>query len=73
VGYRPPTFKLEMLSENRAKVFYRSERSGLVPFVLGLIKGMQVRFNIVITIGEVIIDSTGEGDRATIDIQVAPK
>ncbi|MFT7246656.1 MAG: hypothetical protein ACI82A_004035 [Candidatus Azotimanducaceae bacterium] len=73
VGYGPPTFKLRRLSDNHAKVLYRSGRSGLVPFVLGLIKGMQVRFNVVITIGEVIIDSTGEGDSATIDILVAPQ
>ena len=73
VEYGSPTFKLEMLAENRAKVFYCSGRSGLVPFVVGLIKGMQVRFNVVITIREVIIDSTGEGDSATIDIQVDPQ
>lgn len=37
---RPPSFKAEVLDERTMRVFYSSERSGLAPFVTGLIRGL---------------------------------
>ena len=42
--FRPPSFRLERLSENEAKLHYISSRQGLTPFVEGLLYGMAERF-----------------------------
>lgn len=41
---RVPLFRVEDLSETEYKLFYASERSGLSPMVLGLVKGLAKRF-----------------------------
>jgi hypothetical protein len=73
VGYGPPSFRVEKLTEAEAIVHYRSGRSGLVPFVLGLIKGMQDRFDVEIQVLDVKTESSGTGDQAAIHIMVTPR
>ncbi len=43
---QPPYFKCEQLSENEAVVYYSSKRPGLAPFVVGLLKGLAIRFKV---------------------------
>jgi hypothetical protein len=49
---------------------YRSARSGMVPFVVGLIRGMEDRFGVQITIKSVEVTSTVAGDSALIYLKV---
>lgn len=47
---RVPVFRVEDVSDTEFRLFYASERSGLAPMVLGLIKGLAKRFNQLIDI-----------------------
>lgn len=47
---RPPSFEYEEVSESLARLHYRSEREGLSPMVIGLLKGLSVRFKTPIDI-----------------------
>ena len=41
---RPPVFRVEDVSDTEYRLFYASERSGLAPMVVGLLKGLAKRF-----------------------------
>jgi guanylate cyclase soluble subunit beta len=44
LNYRPPEFQVQDLDDNRYRIHYISEREGLTPFVVGLLKGLALRF-----------------------------
>jgi hypothetical protein len=50
---RAPVFRVENVSETEFRLFYTSERNGLAPMVLGLVKGLAKRFNQLIDIAQV--------------------
>lgn len=56
---RPPSFEYEEVSERLARIHYRSEREGLSPMVVGLLKGLAVRFNTSVDIKHVEDRSSG--------------
>jgi guanylate cyclase soluble subunit beta len=45
VNYVPPEFQVESLNANRHRIHYISKREGLTPFVVGLLKGLAIRFD----------------------------
>ena len=48
---RPPSFEVEQIEGSRALLLhYRSERTGLAPMVVGLLKGLGMRFSQEISI-----------------------
>jgi len=69
-NYTPPSFKLERLSSDRARLHYRSSRQGLTPFVNGLIKGMEERFKISIEIKLIESVEVAEGEYTIFDIVI---
>ena len=40
----PPAFKIEKLGENHFKVHYESQRDGLAPLAVGMLKGVAMHF-----------------------------
>jgi hypothetical protein len=56
-GYRPPRFELADASGNRLTIRYYSERTGLAPFVSGLLAGIGDRFG-----AEVQVEHTSARD-----------
>ncbi|MGH1396557.1 MAG: heme NO-binding domain-containing protein [Trichormus sp.] len=42
---KPPSFECSDMEENALKLHYRSDREGLAPMVLGLVKGLGTRFD----------------------------
>jgi len=48
-----PVFRIEDVSDTEFRLFYTSERNGLAPMVLGLVKGLAKRFNQLIDIVQV--------------------
>jgi len=42
---RIPLFRIEDVSDAEYRLYYTSERSGLAPMVLGLVKGLAKRFH----------------------------
>ena len=53
-----PSFSLRSISEGRLEVEYRSERTGLEKFVLGLFYGLMERFNVTGSVQ--VMDSSGD-------------
>lgn len=45
VNYVPPEFQVEQLEDGRHRIHYISKRQGLTPFVVGLLKGLAIRFS----------------------------
>jgi guanylate cyclase soluble subunit beta len=45
INYTPPEFQVELLGEARYWVHYISQRRALVAFVVGLLKGLALRFD----------------------------
>lgn len=62
VNYVPPKFQVESLDENRHRIHYISERQGLTPFVVGLLKGLATYFDtgLEIRAQETVPVSSGE-------------
>jgi hypothetical protein len=40
----PPSFEIEELAENHFKIHYISERDGLAPLAVGMLKGVAIHF-----------------------------
>lgn len=47
---RPPSFACEEVDENTLRIRYWSERAGLAPMVVGLLKGLGDRFDLDLTV-----------------------
>ena len=45
INYVPPEFRVESLEKGRHRIHYISTRQGLTPFVVGLLKGLAVRYD----------------------------
>ena len=56
-NYRPPSFRVEVLSEGLVQLDYYSDREGLVPFVEGLLQGLAVHFELKLEIEQVPDDA----------------
>ena len=45
-GLRPPSFAVQELGDDRFRVLYRSDRAGLEPMVVGLLRGLAAKFEL---------------------------
>ena len=54
---KPPIFECSNITENSLDLLYRSEREGLDDLVIGLLKGLGVRFNNEVTIEQMATKS----------------
>jgi hypothetical protein len=50
---KPPSFECNETEENSLNLEYRSEREGLAPMVLGLVKGLGNRFNTEVDVTQI--------------------
>jgi len=55
----PPSFEREANDDGSSILHYRSEREGLAPMVLGLLKGLARRFSVTIEIEQLDSDTAG--------------
>lgn len=55
----PPSFEREAKDDGSSILHYRSEREGLAPMVLGLLKGLARRFSVTITVEQLESDTPG--------------
>ena len=67
---RPPTFKLSEESEGTVRLHYFSERPGLAPFVIGILKGLAEFYEQQITI-EVAAEKRSEATQDEFLISIA--
>ncbi len=56
-GLKPPQFDCSNMTSNCLDLHYRSERDGLDPLVVGLIKGLGKRFNQSVTVEQTVAKS----------------
>ena len=70
LDYKPPEFYCEE-SEDHHTVIYRSSRAGLVPFVVGLLRGLATRFNCELNILSIKKITTEGGTEAEINITIS--
>ena len=47
---RPPSFRCSDVTDNSVRLHYESERQGLAPMVVGLLKGLGKRFNTTVDV-----------------------
>lgn len=66
---RPPRFEFEELESNKYRLFYFSEREGLAPMVVGLLKGLAKKHHRSITVDFSPKKAKSEGDLFEIVIQ----
>ena len=57
---KPPIFECSNITENSLDLYYRSERDGLDDLVIGLLKGLAVRFDNEVTIKQIATKSDSE-------------
>ncbi|MFT4841335.1 MAG: hypothetical protein ACI8UD_000010 [Planctomycetota bacterium] len=55
----PPSFAREACDDGSSILHYRSERAGLAPMVLGLLKGLARRFSVTIDVEQLDDDASG--------------
>ena len=59
---RPPTIRVEDVSDTEYRIHYLSEREGLAPMVLGLVKGLAKRFGQSIEVVQVQLKADVHGE-----------
>jgi len=58
----PPSFKIEELEENHFKVHYKSQRDGLAPLAIGMLKGVAQHFGGKANITQIEYKGTDDHD-----------
>ncbi len=71
LDYVPPEFQVEQKGEHHL-VHYRSKRQGLTPFVVGLLKGLAVRFNSRMTILSQTEVEVEQGAHTIFEVEISP-
>jgi guanylate cyclase soluble subunit beta len=70
--YVPPEFAVEKHGETYL-IHYCSKRQGLTPFVVGLLKGLAVRFNTELTIVSLTELEVTQGAHTRFEIEISSK
>jgi guanylate cyclase soluble subunit beta len=61
LNYVPPEFRVESLEDGRHRIHYISQREGLTPFVVGLLKGLATHFDEAIDLHSVEQQAVSNG------------
>lgn len=72
LDYVPPEFQVEDVDDGY-KVHYLSKRQGFTPFVVGILKGLAIRFDQQVTILDQTEVDVGAGTHTIFKIQLAEK
>ena len=70
LDYRPPSFEIGDTSNNPVDILYVSERTGLTPFVEGLLRGLAVRFEQSMEIVEILPQEVAEGGKTLFRVRM---
>ena len=72
LDYKPPSFRIEPVADCRYRLHYESSRKGLTPFVVGLLRGLAVRFDAKLTIESQQDEPAGEGTHTVFGLEIDP-
>lgn len=70
LDYVPPEFKIDNLGEDRYQVHYYSQRTGLTPFVTGLLQGLAEHFGDELQMISLSTESIGEGVHSVYELTI---
>ncbi len=70
IDFKPPSFGVQRVNETQAILNYVSYRRGLVPFVIGLLMGMQERFQVDIQVQKIEMLDSPTGDQARVHLEL---
>ena len=70
LDYVPPEFMVEQQGETYL-IHYRSKRQGLTPFVVGLLKGLAIRFNADMRIVNQTEVEVAQGEHTIFEVEIA--
>ena len=71
LNYVPPEFRVESLEGERHRIHYVSQREGLTPFVVGLLKGLAIRFDSALEIHAVDAREVEHGAHTVFEVTVS--
>lgn len=70
LDYMPPHFSVEELEDNQYRICYSSKRTGLTPFVVGLLKGLAAKFDSQLQFGRQISLPADGGEKTIFEVFV---
>ncbi len=70
LNYSPPEFHIEE-KEDHHLIHYMSKRQGLSPFVVGLLKGLAIRFECELTLLEQTEMAVDEGTHTVFEVKIS--
>ena len=70
LDYVPPEFQVENLANGRHRIHYISKRQGLTPFVIGLLKGLAMRFESDLEIHSQEAIAVASGEHTVFEVTV---
>ena len=71
LNYVPPEFQVEEIGDGY-NIHYKSKRKGLTPFVVGLLKGLAIRFDCKLTIREQTDVPAEPGTHTIFQVEISP-
>ncbi len=71
LDYIPPNFQVESLQGSRHRIHYISQREGLTPFVVGLLKGLAMRFDTSLSFHSIEQQKVEKGTHTVFEVTVA--
>jgi guanylate cyclase soluble subunit beta len=69
IGYVPPHF-ITTTDNNKMELVYESQREGLTPFLIGIIKGLADRFQVKVEFDSVVEKEVDKGETSVIMIRI---
>jgi guanylate cyclase soluble subunit beta len=69
IGYIPPHF-ITTNDKNKMELVYESQREGLTPFLIGIIKGLADRFEVQVKFESVIATAVDQGETSVITMSI---
>jgi len=71
LNYVPPSFRVDETDDGRYLIHYESEREGLTPFVVGLLKGLATRFESDLEIHSIEPQPVENGSHTVFNVTVS--
>lgn len=73
LNYVPPEFYVEKQDDGSHEIHYISKREGLTPFVVGLLKGLAIRFGHTLSIADQRKVDVEQGEHTVFQVELGPR
>jgi guanylate cyclase soluble subunit beta len=69
IGYVPPHF-ITSIDKNKMELVYESQREGLTPFLIGILKGLADRFKVKVEFESVMARLVDKGETSVVTMRI---